>query len=215
MTRPEKLPDLVDRRRWDDEDVVRYSPALAREICDRLANGESLESICKDAHMPSPRAVRKWALNNYKNFSPDYARARELQAECWADQIITLADRVVVGARAEDIAGAKLAIDARKWIAAKLLPRRFGERVEQIVSVGDGAEPQDAMAILLAIANDPAQPASVRLRAAEACVGYERPKLSSSVQRNENVYSIGDELDAARKRLQRGNGPIIDHDSGE
>jgi len=42
-------------------------------------------------------------------------------------------------------------------------------------------------------------------------VGYERPRLSSSVNENRNVISIGEELDRARKRIQRDEGgPIID-----
>ena len=78
------------------------------------------------------------------------------------------------------------------------------------MTVDATSDPMDAMAILLQIANDPTQPAATRLRAAEACVGYERPRLSSSVNENRNVISIGEELDRARKRIQRGDGPIID-----
>ena len=80
------------------------------------------------------------------------------------------------------------------------------------MSVDASQAPEDAMAVLLRIANDGEQPVTTRLRAAEAALGYQQPKLSSSVNRNENVISIGDELDAARKRLQRGQGPLIEHD---
>ena len=201
---------VATRKPYPHRQPFLYSDELADEICDRMADGESLNSICKDPYMPTERAVRKWADKNYEGFGPKYARARERQAEYWANEIIVIADSVRHGATSEEINAARLAIDSRKWIAARLLPRRYGDRVEQVLSVDATGDPQDAMAILLQIANDPSQPAATRLRAAEACVGYERPRLSSSVNENRNVISIGEELDRARKRLQRGDGPIID-----
>ena len=35
-----------------------YTPELAREICERLAEGETLRSVCRDKHMPDERRVR-------------------------------------------------------------------------------------------------------------------------------------------------------------
>jgi len=56
-----------------------------------------------------------------------YARAREAQADCWASEIVDLADETL--ADANHVAKARLQIDARKWVACKLLPRKYGERV--------------------------------------------------------------------------------------
>ena len=199
----------ADRLRRITRAPVRYSEELAEEILDRIARGESLKQICSEPGMPAPSAVVQWCDRNLE-FAERYGRARERCAEHWASEIIDIADSVRSGATSEEINAAKLAVDSRKWIVAKLLPRRYGDRVEQVVTVDATSDPMDAMAILLQIANDPTQPAATRLRAAEACVGYERPRLSSSVNENRNVISIGEELDRARKRIQRGDGPIID-----
>jgi len=39
------------------------------------------------------------------------------------------------------------------------------------------------------------------LRAAEACIGFERPKLSATMSHNTNVTDIGGKLDEARRRI--------------
>lgn len=58
----------------------------------------------------------------YPQFGNDYARARELQAETFADQVVTIADEC------EDANHARVRVDARKWAASKILPKKYGER---------------------------------------------------------------------------------------
>ena len=93
------------------------------EICERLARGESLRSICKDAHMPAHNTVTDAVITD-KNYGDQYTRARGKQADYYADEIVEIADN------AEDYNLAKIQIDARKWVAAKLLPKRWGDKVE-------------------------------------------------------------------------------------
>lgn len=107
----------------------KYTEALATAICERIASGESLHRICAGAGMPALRTVLDW-LTREKEFPHQYARARELQAETLADQIVSIADGET-GDGAADVAAAKLRIDARKWVAAKLLPKKYGDRVTQ------------------------------------------------------------------------------------
>lgn len=97
------------------------SVGLADEICERIANGESLRSICKDDYMPDASSVYRW-LDGYEDFREQYAHARAKQADTYADQIVTIADT------ADDANKARLKIDARKWVASKLLPKKYGER---------------------------------------------------------------------------------------
>lgn len=196
-----------------------YRDEIAAEICDRVAHGETLSAVCRDSHMPPRQTVVDWLIQNRQPFSSMYARAKELQIERWADDLLEISDDASndwmeregrVELNAEHIQRSRLRTDNRKWLIAKLRPEKYGDNVAQRVSAEVPQEPQDAYTILLQIANDPNQPAATRLRAAEACVGYERPRLSSSINENRNVISIGEELDRARKRLQRGDGPIID-----
>ena len=65
-----------------------------------------------------------------------YARAREAQADCWASEIVDLADETL--ADANHVAKARLQIDARKWVACKLLPRKYGERVSAELTGANG-----------------------------------------------------------------------------
>jgi len=128
-----------------------YTEALADEICERLVRGESLESITKDAHMPHVATIYRW-LQKYEDFCDMYTRAREDQADTLADQIIAIADEhpetVTIldkdGGVAEIkvdsalIAWQKNRIEARKWTAAKLKPRKYGERT---TLAGDAENP--------------------------------------------------------------------------
>src|SRR4051812_43397800 len=101
-----------------------YTPALADTICRRIAEGESLRSICRDTGMPSEGTVRGWAREDRDGFGSRYRLARELQLDHWADVIIDIADE---GDR--DPRDRQVRIEARKWIMSKLAPRRYGDRL--------------------------------------------------------------------------------------
>ena len=108
----------------------RFSNEIATEVCDRLAAGESLQSICRDRHLPHERTVRRWAIEDHEGFSPRYTRERELQTECLIDQIVAIADSVADERESSPaVHAARLRVDARKWIASKMLPRKYGDRL--------------------------------------------------------------------------------------
>ncbi len=107
-----------------------YSHQVADEICRRIAEGEPLTKICKDPKMPAYRTVLGWRVSDAGDgsFLHMYARAREDAADTLADEIRELAQRVVRG-KLDPNAG-RTAIDALKWIASKLKPRAYGDRLE-------------------------------------------------------------------------------------
>lgn len=119
----------------------KFTQKLADRICDRVAGGESLHAICKDPKMPAERSVYRW-LNNekYAAFGLNYARAREIRADKLAEEILEIADdgskdwtvdkdgREIVDH--EHIQRSKLRVDARKWAAAKLAPKKYSDRME-------------------------------------------------------------------------------------
>lgn len=97
--------------------------AFVEEICDRLSGGEGLNEICADAHLPSEDTVyRKMAKD--EAFAGRIARAREAQQDYEADNIVKMAD----DATAEDWQVVKLRIHARQWRAAKLAPKKYGDK---------------------------------------------------------------------------------------
>ena len=65
------------------------TPELCNEICARVAKGETLTDICRDATMPDWSTVHRWAAR-CDVFRNDLARARELQAEVWADELVDI-----------------------------------------------------------------------------------------------------------------------------
>jgi hypothetical protein len=101
-----------------------YSQELADRICERLVAGESIRAICSDDGMPTWPAISKW-LNEKPEFAIQYARAREDQAEALADRIIEIADDENIDAHHK-----RIMVDARKWVASKLKPKRYGDRAE-------------------------------------------------------------------------------------
>lgn len=129
-----------------------YGPEIAAAICERLAEGETLRAICADDDMPSRSMVHRWILA-HEEFRDQYTRAREVQMDTWADEIVEIADdahndfglsRAVrlngvypptdderdPKFNAEHVQRAKLRIDTRKWLMGKAAPKKYGERVE-------------------------------------------------------------------------------------
>lgn len=115
---------------------TKFSQEIFDEICVRIAEGESLRKICKDEKMPSLVAVWKW-LNNSEELVKQYTRAREEQAETLVDEIIDISDEKKDDTfldkdgneviNHEAIARSRLRVDSRKWIAAKLKPKKYGD----------------------------------------------------------------------------------------
>ena len=110
-----------------------YSQEVVGAICERIALGESLRAICRDDAMPAMSTVFKW-LTEQPTFSEQYARAREEQAESMADEIVSIADN------AEDAAKARLQIDARKWVASKLKPKKYGDKTTAELTIKRASE---------------------------------------------------------------------------
>ena len=112
------------------------------EILQRLAGGESLNAICKGEDMPAESTVRAWVLDDIDGIAAKYARARELQAEFWADDMLRIADESREGVKTKEtdkgteittgdmVERARLQIDSRKWLLSKLLPKKYGDKLD-------------------------------------------------------------------------------------
>ncbi|MFU2148819.1 hypothetical protein ACM55O_21220 [Hafnia paralvei] len=103
-----------------------YLPEVADDICALIASGESVLNISKRPGMPAQSTIYKW-LSEHEEFSEKYRRARETQADYFADEMIGIADSCIPDAA--EVAKAKLRIDARKWYVTKVAPRKYGERI--------------------------------------------------------------------------------------
>ena len=113
-----------------------YTKDRAAEICARLVEGESLKSICRDPLMPDIKTVYLWMAQN-ETFLHQYAKAKEDQADTMQEEILDIADTKPAEIMddkgnsridAAHVNWMRLRIDSRKWVAAKLKPKKYGER---------------------------------------------------------------------------------------
>jgi hypothetical protein len=114
---------------------MAFSEDIVDELLLRLSDGESLVTIAQDPRMPSRETVRRWCASD-EAFRAKYASAREAQADAIFDEVQAIADT----ATPENVAVARLQIDARKWMAGKLRPKVYGEKITA-EHTGEGGGP--------------------------------------------------------------------------
>lgn len=103
-----------------------YTPELAIAFCERVAEGESVRSICADPDMPARSSIFKW-IGMYPEFTDQYTRAREIGAEVKFDELEELA----ATATPDCVSVVKLQVDTRKWALSKMMPKKYGDKVQQ------------------------------------------------------------------------------------
>lgn len=72
---------------------LKFNETVAREICDRMAEGETLIAICNMQGMPGYHAVRRrWEETGNtigdQTFEAAFRQSREDQCHGWADEIV-------------------------------------------------------------------------------------------------------------------------------
>jgi hypothetical protein len=117
-----------------------YTDEMADAICERLCDGESLRSICRDETMPHIATILRM-IDRHEHFREQYTRALAVRAETMAEEILEIADNGTNdtyedgdGNKRTDhdvIARSRLRVDSRKWLASKLLPKKYGDKITQ------------------------------------------------------------------------------------
>lgn len=126
--------------------MPKFSQRIFDRICERIADGESLRSICDDKDMPHKTNVFRWLADEENDHLRDqYARARDAQADALFDDILEIADDarndwmerkngdgVPIGwqENGEAIRRSQLRIEARKWMAGKMRPKKYGDKLD-------------------------------------------------------------------------------------
>lgn len=117
---------------WPSEEKAHWVEALAQWIED----GGSLSSFCREYPQgPCKTAWFEW-INSDPIIADRYARARENGADTLAEETVSIADEVKDAGHMDSarVNAARLRVDARKWVASKLKPKTYADRLETVQS---------------------------------------------------------------------------------
>lgn len=127
----------------------KYTKALAIKICARLATGQSMKRVSMDEKMPALSTLFLW-LANHKEFSELYAQAKAESADAMAEEILDISDdgtndwieKELIDKKTgevydtievfnhEHVQRSKLRVDTRKFLMAKMKPKKYGEKLD-------------------------------------------------------------------------------------
>ena len=124
---------------------TKYNFDIANTIGEMIASSnKSMVTICKELGISY--VTHLYWLREHEEYLRIYTRAKEDQADFLAEEMLEIADDGSKDTTQDDdgfeivnhenIARARLRVDTRKFIAAKLKPKRYGDRVEQVITNG-------------------------------------------------------------------------------
>jgi hypothetical protein len=131
----------------------KLTPEILQKALERLAEGRSLRSICKDEDIPvTSTAIRLHALKD-PQFASQYAEARDLGLDEMAEEMFEIADDgsndwmeknskdggTYMVVNHEHVTRSKLRKETRQWYLSKLAPKRYGDKLQQEISNPDGS----------------------------------------------------------------------------
>ena len=124
-----------------------FTQELGDIICEKISDGQSMRTICKDEDMPCVRTVYYWLRTN-EEFLIQYTIAKEESADAMIEEMLDIADdgtndymtikkgNYEYNVEDREVTNrSKLRVDTRKWIASKLKPKKYGEKLD-LTSLG-------------------------------------------------------------------------------
>jgi hypothetical protein len=101
------------------------------ELLVRVAEGESVFTVCQDDHMPARCTLYKW-MREDAQFLQEYEAALRQRADKYVEMIAELSahmqQRAAMGASNEEVTALKAHINSLQWIAARLDPKKYGDK---------------------------------------------------------------------------------------
>jgi hypothetical protein len=121
-----------------------FTPELGDKICEQIALGKSMRTICESDAMPAISTVFSWFRTN-QPFLEQYARAKKESTSAHEDYLLDIADdgrndfmednynkgkTPGYQLNGENIQRSKLRVDTRKWLMSKLEPKKYGDKLD-------------------------------------------------------------------------------------
>jgi len=161
-----------------------YTQELADDLCRQFALGHSMRKVCVNEDMPAMTTIFRW-LRTKEEFKQQYETAKDEAADLMVEEINDIADnstndymanRVemaemedktigelseseisnLIGRLApEHIQRSRLRVDARKWTASKLKPKKYGDKTTTEHSGVDGKPIEHAWSVEIVDAANP------------------------------------------------------------
>lgn len=120
----------LPRTRLGGRFVTAYAPELALQICERIAEGETLSEICRDENMPARSTFNRWVVQ-HPDLSRAYAAARELSAYAMEEEALDIAR--TLAAEGRDFTSTKIraydtSLSQLRWSSSRRNPKVYSER---------------------------------------------------------------------------------------
>jgi hypothetical protein len=133
-----------------------YTQDLADEICKKISTtSKGLLRLCNEnSHWPTKETILDWRLTNKNDFSYQYRNAKAAQVEALVDECLDISDDTSYDSYIQDngkevcnseyVNRSRLRVDTRKWIASKLAPKVYGDKLDQTIQANvNQMEPED------------------------------------------------------------------------
>lgn len=116
---------------------TKFTKELADEICQEIASGKSLKRVCEAEKFPTRATIHNWLLDATKpEFFDNYSQAVNIRAELMFDELEEVAEssiEAIVGDDKSDgarVQARKLLVDTRKWYLSKVMPKKYGDKLD-------------------------------------------------------------------------------------
>ena len=138
----ENIINISDAKKKRGRPSFNWTDDTEEEILALIIAGQSVRQICADRKddktFPSADLIyQRIAVNG--DFYDKYTRARELQQDTYAEEIIAIADDVHPFFANKSVEERKLAIENRKWTMGKLRPKKYNEKIITEITGANGA----------------------------------------------------------------------------
>ena len=117
-----------------------FTQEAEEEIISGIIAGKSIREIIEGQPEGFPDSDKVYLhIARDDIFAGKYARAREMQQDTYAEEIIAIADKKHPGFVDATVEERKLAIESRKWTMGKLRPKKWNEKLVAEITGADGA----------------------------------------------------------------------------